>query len=629
MRTAKIFRILAAASLISLLAAALPATPVLAAEVISLDAYQGSIGQEITITGSGFYASETVSRGVNIIFGNSNPGDQIDYGIDIHEILKTHELETDGSFSTAFVVPDNLTGATLSEAVSNGAYYVYLTYYYPPPSLPNYSPNIEAIATFTVVSGEITIDPDDGTVGIEVEINGTGFGSGEEITVEYDGETIAISGDDDTNSSGAFGETTIIIPPSTAGEHTIKVIDEDPSVSAEVEFTVKPEITVSPASGTAGSIIQVSGTGFDGDEVVTISFGGQEVTQENTDSNGSFTVSFSPTLTAAGTYSIEADDGTNSEDGNFTITVTTLTISPTIGKADTQINVSGSGFLISYPITITFNDITVATTTSNSKGAFAASFKVPIPTTGTHTIAVTDGTSTNETSFIIESTGIISPQTSVTAPGYVGTQLTLSGDGFTASGAIIITYDGIQIATTNARTDGSFSATIETPISSAGEHIIIAADSSNSIEFLFVMESDPPTTPLRLKPDMDVEAEAEAFFDWQDVEDPSGVTYTLQIATDENFPDSSVVLEKAGLTLSEYTVTTEERLLSVSQEAPYYWRIRAMDAAGNASPWTDTGSFYVGSSFGISQGVIYTLIGVGALLLAAFAFWMGRKTAYY
>ncbi len=128
---------------------------------------------------------------------------------------------------------------------------------------------------------------------------------------------------------------------------------------------------------------------------------------------------------------------------------------------------------------------------------------------------------------------------------------------------------------------------------------------------------------------MEIKAKAEAYFDWQDVTDPSGVTYTLQIATDESFPANSIVLEKTGLTQSEYTITREERLKSVSKEAPYYWHVKAVDGASNESQWSGAGSFYVGFSLSLPQPVIYTLFGVGALLLGIFGFWLGRKTAYY
>jgi hypothetical protein len=144
------------------------------------------------------------------------------------------------------------------------------------------------------------------------------------------------------------------------------------------------------------------------------------------------------------------------------------------------------------------------------------------------------------------------------------------------------------------------------------------------------MESEAPPVPTPLVPEMNVKAAALTYFDWEDVEDISGVTYTLQIATDEDFTKDSMVLEKAGLTESEYTITEEEKLPSVKKEARYYWRVRAVDGASNASDWTSAGSFYVGFPLPELKGwLLYTLMGIGGLLLLIFGFWLGRRTAYY
>ncbi len=72
------------------------------------------------------------------------------------------------------------------------------------------------------------------------------------------------------------------------------------------------------------------------------------------------------------------------------------------------------------------------------------------------------------------------------------------------------------------------------------------------------MESEAPPMPMPLLPEVATTTEAEAYFDWTDVTDPSGVSYALQIASDKDF--TTIVLEKKGLTNSEYTITEEEKL---------------------------------------------------------------------
>ena len=135
-----------------------------------------------------------------------------------------------------------------------------------------------------------------------------------------------------------------------------------------------------------------------------------------------------------------------------------------------------------------------------------------------------------------------------------------------------------------------------------------------------------PPAPELLLPEIDSKADAEVYFDWKDVTSLSPpITYHLQVASDQIF--AAIILEKKELAKSEYTVTREEKLAAVKKEVPYYWRVRAIDDAGNESEWSAPGSFHVGSTF--PKWAIYALIGLGALIIGFLAFRLGRRTAYY
>jgi hypothetical protein len=83
------------------------------------------------------------------------------------------------------------------------------------------------------------------------------------------------------------------------------------------------------------------------------------------------------------------------------------------------------------------------------------------------------------------------------------------------------------------------------------------------------------------------------------------------------------------LTKSEYTATEAESIALASREDVYYWRIRAIDAADNEGEWTGAGEFYVSKPFSFPTWALYTLLGLGALVLFGVGYWMGRRTAYY
>ena len=543
MKYNKVLRILVIAMVLSLLAVVIPATPALAAREIELDPEEGEIGEEITITGTGFTAStETSERWARIFFAKdkADTGDDIDDEVNTYEIVKSMQVgfvgdSDEGEFETTFTVPAELTDGTDDEDVEHGTYYVYVTLY-------NTS-RIKAYAEFTVVGGEITIDPDEGPVGTAVEISGEDFDDREDISIEYDGDDITddiVDGEAETDRDGEF-ECTIIIPESTAGDHTITVIGDDSGNEVEAVFTVEPEITISPESGGAGTPVTVSGTGFDRRSDFTIYLDNTEVATETTDRDGGFDITFNVPILGPGTYDVEVwDEDDNSDEAEFTIGAT-ASLSPTTGN--------------------------------------------------------------------------------------IGTELTVSGIGFIASRTVTITYDTAQVATATTDVNGTFSVTFTVPESKYGGHPITATDGTTTEQFTFTMESTPPPIPTPLLPEMDTKAEAEAYFDWEDVTDPSGVTYTLQIASSSDF--TSLVLEKKGLTESEYTLTKAESLQSTEREAPYYWRVKAVDGASNESEGISTGSFYVGFALELPQWALYALIGIDAFIFFILGFWMGRRTTYY
>ncbi len=404
---------------------------------------------------------------------------------------------------------------------------------------------------------------------------------------------------------------------------------------------MEPEITLDPDEGPVDTEVTVTGTGFDErSDFDYVEFDGDDIDIESgdddTDSNGSFEFTFIVIETDLGTYELEVEDEDNNSDkAEFTIVAVlpaTITLEADTGSVGDAVSINGTGFQASQSISITFSkadgsDI-VATASSDANGEFTAIFTVPVRSAGAYKVKVSDGINEVESGFEISTSASMSPATSTASPGHVGTELTVSGVGFIAGETATITYDGNQVATPTVNTDGTFSATFKAPASNGGAHTIIATDVINTREFTFVMESIPPTIPVPLKPEMNLKAEAEAYFDWEDVTDPSDVTYTLQIATGEDFAKGSIVLEKTGLTQSEYTITEAEKLQSVSKEAPYYWHVKAIDGAFNESQWSGAGAFYVGFSLAMPQWAIYTLIGIGTLLLAFLGFWVGRRTTY-
>ena len=141
------------------------------------------------------------------------------------------------------------------------------------------------------------------------------------------------------------------------------------------------------------------------------------------------------------------------------------------------------------------------------------------------------------------------------------------------------------------------------------------------------MEAQAPGVPELLSPEIGTKAASLTQFDWETVEDPSGVSYELQVATSEDFAADAMVLEVVGIGESEYPLTDEEALESRSEEEPYYWRVRAIDGASNASAWADTSSFHVG--FAWPDWIIHLWWGLGVLGAIFLGYYLGKRRAYY
>jgi len=542
LNTIKIRQAVIIGILASMFVFVIPASPVLAAETIELDPEKGEIGDEVEITGDDFDKSNIGSEDyiyVRVYFAadEADRGDEIDDEVDAYRrVVSSILVDTVGDFNRSFDVPSELTSGSDDETVTTGTYYVYVTY--------SDDDEIIAVAEFQIIGGEIDIYPDEGCVGTEVTINGTGFIDDEQLTVEFDGNEVNIeSGDEEVDSDGEF-ELTILVPGDTAGDHTITVIGDEGS-EVEAEFTIEPDMTVSPYAASPSGTVTIAGTGFGNRVEVDIILGHFGFVTD-TNHNGSFSYQIEVPELDEGIYQIDAED----EDGN---------------DANVELIVKEA------------TDLTTI------------------------------------------------PATSALSPGHVGQSVTISGTAFRPNAQITIIYTSTPqtVATTISDANGNFITTFSIPKSMAGSHTITASDGTNSLQVPFYIESQAPEIPLLLLPRIGQKANALTAFDWENISDVSGITYTIQVATSEDFAQASMVLLKEGLTSSEYILVDEEKLSPRSAEEPYYWRVKAVDGAFNESGWSAPGEFSVGLS--LPNWMIHVWWGLGCFGAGMLGYWLCKR----
>jgi parallel beta-helix repeat protein len=134
--------------------------------------------------------------------------------------------------------------------------------------------------------------------------------------------------------------------------------------------------------------------------------------------------------------------------------------------------------------------------------------------------------------------------------------------------------------------DGSFTYTPEAGFTGAYSFTYAAYDGaawSNTATVTITVNDVIPPVPSLVSPANWKKINSSYILDWSDVSDPSGVTYQIRL-----YNSSWVLLqEKTGLTSSAYAVSSFGSLA----DGTYYWRVRAVDGAGNASAWTTSWAF--------------------------------------
>lgn len=669
MQRSKLLFAISLAVILSILAIAVPAIPAIAASLSVIPA-SGPPGTIVTITGSGYTP------------GTSNVTFQIGPTKIVTSVVSA-TVGAGGTFTVAFTIPSQPDGSynfsTLAEPTSTFSFTITpeiavsssiarvgdlvnvsgrgfqsddtIRVYFDgnvivfPISDPNglfnanftlpevaFGNHIVYAADHTFPSPEhiisvipkLTVEPTTTTPGAAIKASGTGFTSFSTITFTLDGAGIGNVAN--ANNVGSFSDIALTVPVIAAGSHSLRASDNN-GRSDTITLTTAQAMTISPASGPATTEIEITGGGFAANKTITVTFDGKPITTDpsiiTTDANGNFAARVSAPKTASGAYDVEVSDGVNASSSQFTLTAA-IEIDQTTGGVGSSVHFSGDGFIASSTIIVQYDGAGIGTAKADASGSFSGNFNVPPSMAGQHKITITDGVNTVSSNFTTTAAAQISgPEGSgAQVSGYVGSDLTVKGNAFVPGATVTITYDSTQVATVKADTDGSFTVSFKAPTSKSGLHMVVASDGTNKIELSFMMDSTPPLAPTLMSPVKNANTSQLPNFQWSPVTDPSGVTYTLQIASDASF--NSIVVQKTGLTTPSYQLTQQEQLNPTGGDKPYYWRVMTIDGASNESPWSTALTFTVGFQF--PTWLFYFLIAVGAVIVFAAGFLLGRRS---
>lgn len=466
---------------------------------------------------------------------------------------------------------------------------------------------------------ELEISPESGTVGTKVYVTVKNFEPDETVEVYFSDITEPVK--TWPSDGDGYVHTGFKVPEYPAGR--FRVIANDGTNNLFVYFTLEPCISIGETSGCVGDELLVEGRGFADDEDVTLYIDGTEMGSSSTDSSGSFNTTCVIPPCGQGRQTIKVEDEADNYDTVDFVVRHSLSIEPVEGTPGMELSLDGDGFNPDTDVSIMFGEEEVDVVHTGHDGSFTAVIVVPGGASGAYQIKADDGRVREYAQFELVSSASISASGDT-----IGSLITVTGSGYLPRSEITFSYDRTEIESTQSTGTGSFNLTFPAPRSASGEHTVTVSDGTNSTDLVFTVESNPPPSPTILGPDDATKAAGQIYFDWQDVEDPSGVFYSLQIARDSSF-SQPVILESALLS-SEYLLPEDHALERTGKEAPYYWRVRAYDLAGNESDWSTPRTFEVGFMIEMPTWAMYSLLAIGAFLLVCVAVWgfnavMGRR----
>jgi RHS repeat-associated protein len=407
--------------------------------ITAISPASGTVGTNVTITGSGFQAA-TGSGWVS--FNGTSAGTPVSWS-DTQIVVAVPA----GASSGAVKVTAN------SGQVSNQEF-VFTT------------PN-------PVVTG---ITPAVGPGNTQVQVNGTGFGSSQGASTITIGSAAA--------PVVSWSDTQIVatVPMTVGNSAPVQVIEGGVACNANVYFTVPaPTIaSLSPTIGGVGNSVTITGTGFQptqssGSQVI-ISGGGATIQSwSNTQ-----IIAIVPPSATTGSVRVNVNNGPSNY---VTYTVPSLAISslsPTTGPVGTQVTLTGVDFGATQGTSVlTFNDKPAASIVSWSNTQIVAT--VPATAATGPAIVKVNNTNSNATYvFTVPPPSVIS---FTPTGGIAGTQVTINGSGFQASQRdSTITFNGIA-ATATSWSDTQIVANV--PAGAATGPVVVTVNSVPSSDRSF------------------------------------------------------------------------------------------------------------------------------------------------
>ena len=339
---------------------------------ISLNPTSGPKGKLVTITGTNFIPSGTIT---SVTVG----------GFSVTPSNTT--ISAAGAVNFTITVPSTVSaGSTPSVAVTDNRH--------------NTGTALYSVTTPTLIlknAGGTTVSTGPKQV---LTVSGGGYLPGATLTVQFDGGSTLATATADGSGNIPSGVTFTVPSGATIAAHSVTVTDAKANVGTAAYTVAAPTLTLSPSNGPSGTVITLAGSGFgpssasltatfDG-SAATISAAGTPRTTSGGVINGSPTITV-PNSQTVGAHTVTATDAFGNV-GTATFRVVEITPSPTSlprnggGGAGQTVTISGGGFVPNSVLTATTSGFT-----SISGGPFTATSTGDVPSGAVCTVKYGNG----------------------------------------------------------------------------------------------------------------------------------------------------------------------------------------------------------------------------------------------
>ena len=482
-----------------------------------------------------------------------------------------------------------------------------------------------------LTSPSVEVLPSQGTVGTAVYVKIINYQASKQVIVTFGtGTTIGtgtsvgtktyVATKATTDASG-YGVADFNVDIFPAGRYTIMA--DDGVNTLTTGFKLIPSISLGDTvAGYVGDVISVNGKGFAAKKLIYVGVDDDKLVTAESDEKGQCSnMRLVIPSCSRGNHNIKVQDSDNNVATAVYNVRQQASIMPSSAAVGDNVTIIGTGYQGVADVTVYFDDKDVGAVQTGTDGGFATSIKIPACGDGVHKIKVDDRTNKTFSDIKISATINISPET-----GFIGMQVGLQGSGFRPGFPVNVTYDNVKMEATSVQAQGSFTHSLKIPVSHSGPHNVMATDGISTQKVIFTVESTPPLAPTTQLPADGDRQTKDVHFEWGVVSDPSGVTYTFEVADDPKF--TNVIMSQSNIGTNYIDITEDSKMLP-GREKPYYWRVKAVDRASNEGQWSLVSSFYKGHTFmtilgNMPEWVKWVLVVLGLALFGFMFFWIGH-----